>query len=228
MLAIVYGPVPCPKGKTPAEYEASEALRREKVVATEEGCLMYQLVSNDKNKTYYIFELYKNQQSLDIHFNNMGMKNGAPPLNKIKYETSPLKIYHVVGGYLHPGGDMTIGNVISLPLASGMGSIFERAVVPSLATYDLNEPNTGCYLLCKRPDESEYVFIELFQNQSAIDVHSKSSAFKEMSKKIGKAKTSAKNKKATFVTNMRVCVETTRKKVIQGGGGGGSSVSSKL
>ena len=219
MLAIVYGPVPCPKGKTPTEYEASEVFRREKVVASEKGCMMYQLVANDQNNTYYVFELYQNQQSLDEHFKNMGAKRGAPPLNKMKYDTSSLKIYPVVGGYLHPGGNMTIGNVITLPLAPNMGPTFERAVVPSLATYDLNEPNTGCYLVCKRPDESEYVFLELFQDEKAIDVHNKSVAFQRMSQKIGAANVMSKNKskKATFVTHLRVCVETTRKKVIQGG-----------
>ena len=35
MFAIVYGPAKAPEGKTDAEYEAAEAVRREKVVADE-------------------------------------------------------------------------------------------------------------------------------------------------------------------------------------------------
>eukprot|EP01051_Picozoa_sp_SAG22_P031763 SAG22_NODE_13037_length_421_cov_0.593168_2_plen_46_part_01 len=40
MFAIVYGPADVPAGKTAEEYEASEAQRREEVVAAEPGCLV--------------------------------------------------------------------------------------------------------------------------------------------------------------------------------------------
>ena len=40
MFAIVFGPMGLPKGKTAEEFEASEVSRREKVVASEDGCLM--------------------------------------------------------------------------------------------------------------------------------------------------------------------------------------------
>ena len=101
MLAIVYGPTSVPEGKTPIEYEAAEAERREKVVANEPGCLLYQLVKNKKGE-YFVLELYRDHEALDTHFKGMGAK-GAIPLEKIKYDTSPLKIFPVVGGFLHEG-----------------------------------------------------------------------------------------------------------------------------
>ena len=165
MFVVTYGPIGVPEGKTAEEYEAGEAVRREKVVASEPGCMMYQLVKNPKSGEYMVLELYKDHDALDTHFKNMGAK-GAIPLEKIKYDTSPLKIFPVVGGYLHEG-EMGIGNVISLPVAEGKGPALEAAITPALGVYDANEPDTGCYLLCKRPDESEYCFVELFKDKAA-------------------------------------------------------------
>jgi quinol monooxygenase YgiN len=95
--------LPC-AGKTAEEYEAGEAERREKVVSSEEGCLLYQLVKNKDKKTgdisYFVLELYKDKDALDTHFKNMGAK-GAIPLSKIKYDSSPLQIFPVVGGFQH-------------------------------------------------------------------------------------------------------------------------------
>ena len=132
MFAIVYGPTAAPEGKTDEEYEAAEAVRREKVVESEVGCILYQLVKNSDGE-YFVLELYKDHEALDTHFKNMGAK-GAIPLEKIKYDTSPLKIFPVVGGYVHDGG-MSIANVISIPITEGMGAAFESAITPSLGVY---------------------------------------------------------------------------------------------
>eukprot|EP01048_Picozoa_sp_COSAG05_P003883 COSAG05_NODE_191_length_14617_cov_90.240736_6_plen_230_part_00 len=213
MFAVVYGPASVPEGKTAAEYEAAESERREKVVAGEPGCMLYQLVKNEKSGEYFVMELYRDQESLDAHFKGMGMKRGAIPLDRIKYDTSPLKIYPVVGGYLHEAPTAGIANLISLPTAPGKGPAFEAAVTPALSTYDADEADTAAYMLVKRPDESEYVFIELFKDQASIDYHSNSAAFKTMRKALGAAKANSKEKKPKFITGMTVCGSTTRKTV---------------
>jgi quinol monooxygenase YgiN len=165
MFAIVYGPADVPAGKTAEEYEASEAQRREEVVAAEPGCLVYQMVKKDGQ--YYVLELYSSQDALDTHFKNMGSKRGAIPLSKIKYDTSLLRIFPVVGGYVHATPTATLANLISLPTAEGKGAAFEAAVMPALGRYDTDELDTACYILVKRPDESEYLFIEMWKDQAA-------------------------------------------------------------
>ena len=82
---------------------------------------------------------------------------------------------------------------------------------------DLSEPDTGAYLLCKRPDESKYYFIELFKDAAAVEYHSTSDEFKAMQKRIGAAKANSKHQKPKFATGMKVCTSTTRKVVAHGG-----------
>ena len=120
----------------------------------------------------------------------MGSERGAIPLEKIDYDTSPLKIFPgipsplsssscsslrgcrsvrngvgaVVGGFLHEG-ESTIANLVSLPIAAGKGADFEAATVPALGAFDSEEEGTHCYILCKQPDESMYYFMELFADQ---------------------------------------------------------------
>eukprot|EP01051_Picozoa_sp_SAG22_P014637 SAG22_NODE_1806_length_3531_cov_2.206294_3_plen_233_part_00 len=213
MFAIVYGPASPPEGKTGEEYEAAEAVRREKVVAAEEGCMLYQLVKNEDSGEYFVFELYKDQAALDAHFVNMGAKRGAIPLDKIKYETSPLKIFPVVGGYLHAAGagEMSIANLITLPISDG--AAFEAAVGPAMAQYDAGEPDTGAYILMKQPDGSTYYFMELFKDKAAVELHSGSAAFKDMGKRMAAAKANDRSRKAKFETGLAVCGSTTRKAV---------------
>lgn len=114
-----------------------------KVVAEEDGCLLYQLVKS-KDDEYFVLELYRDQGALDTHFKNMGAP-GAIPLEKIK-EGSPLQIYQVVGGFLHIG-ESTVANIVSLPIAEGKAADFEAATVPTLGAFDVEEPGTHAYLL---------------------------------------------------------------------------------
>ena len=130
------------------------------------------------------------REALDTHFKNMGSERGAIPLEKIDYDTSPLKIFPgipsplssssfsslrgcrsvrngvgaVVGGFLHEG-ESTVANLVSLPIAAGKGADFEAATVPALGAFDSEEEGTHCYILCKQPDESMYYFMELFADQ---------------------------------------------------------------
>lgn len=181
-------------------------------MANEPGCLLYQLVK-DGNGDYYVLELYQDKAALDAHFKGMGAK-GAIPLSKIKYGASPLQIFPVVGGFLHQG-ESTIANFISLPMTNGPA--FEEATVPALAEFDAAEPGTHAYILCKRPDESVYYFVELFQDQASIDSHSKSDTFKAMAKRQGASKAMDRSQKPVFNVNMSVCTSTTRKTVAAAG-----------
>ena len=136
-----------------------------------------------------LWRLGSHREALDTHFKNMGSERGAIPLEKIDYDTSPLKIFPgnpsplssssflfrgcrsvrngvgaVVGGFLHEGTS-TVANLVSLPIAAGKGADFEAATVPALGAFDQEEEGTHCYILCKQPDESMYYFMELFADQ---------------------------------------------------------------
>eukprot|EP00040_Diaphanoeca_grandis_P043064 m.266864 g.266864 ORF g.266864 m.266864 type:complete len:222 (+) comp69742_c0_seq1:326-991(+) len=209
MYAVLYGPFPCPKNQTNLEFEKTQAVRSEKVVASESGCVLYQLVRNDDE--YYYFELYTDASALDNHFKiASGGKRGFKPSDKINYIKSPLKILPVVGGFTHLGSNATIANIISLPMKDGVA--FEAAVLPAMSAYDDSEPSTLAYLLCKHQDGSNYHFLELFADQAAVDVHSKSQTFKIMSNRIKAAKANDPSRKARWTTNMTVCTNTTRKR----------------
>merc|ERR1712241_677893 len=93
------------------------------------------------------------------------------------------------------------------------GAAFEAAVTPALAEYDKGEKDTHSYILCKRPDESVYHFIEMFKDQDAANFHGKSDAFKAMNKRLGAAKANDKSRKAAFMMGLPVCVSTPRKTV---------------
>eukprot|EP01046_Picozoa_sp_COSAG06_P041517 COSAG06_NODE_5165_length_3667_cov_7.140975_2_plen_196_part_00 len=180
-----------------------------KVVADEEGCMLYQLVKN-KDGEYFVLELYKDQAALDTHFKNMGAP-GAIPLEKIK-EGSPLQIYPVVGGFLHEG-ESTVANIVTLPIAEGKAADFEAATIPALGAFDGEEPGTHAYLLCKKYDESMYFFLELFADQAAIELHGGGETFAAMGKRQGAAKANDRSRKAKFAMGMSVCTSTTRKVV---------------
>lgn len=209
MFAIFYGPMKTPKDT--AAWEASEATRRAKVVNSEPGCMLYQTVK-DKKGQYFIFELYKDQAALDTHFKGMGAP-GAMPLDKIKYDADGgLKIFPVVGGFLHQG-ESKVANWITLPINPAKAAAFEAATKPALSGFDATEPGTHAYLLLKRPDETEYYFMELFADNAAIAVHGKSDTFKAMGKRQGAAKANDRSRKAKFLTGMSVVNSTPRKTV---------------
>lgn len=136
---------------------------------------------------------------------------GAPPLEKIKPE-SPLQIYQMVGGFLHEG-ESTVANIITLPIAKP--AEFEAATVPALAAFDAEEPGTHAYLLCKHYTEETYLFIELFADQAAIDLHGGGATFAAMGKRQGAAKANDRSRKVSFNTGLEVCTSTTRKVVSQ-------------
>ena len=102
-----------PKGNTADEYEAAEVARREKVVAAEAGCLLYQLVKGQQGQYFYL-ELHSDHEALETHSKNMGAK-GATPLDKTKCGKSPLQIFPLVDGVLHEC-EAIIANVITIPI----------------------------------------------------------------------------------------------------------------
>jgi quinol monooxygenase YgiN len=77
---------------------------------------------------------------------------------------------------------------------------------------DKTEPGTIAYILAKSHDGSTYYFLVLFQDQAAIDFHSKAPHFKEMNKKMVPAIKGAPGGKRDFsLTGMAVCGSTPRK-----------------
>merc|ERR1712031_107879 len=83
---------------SPGDFEAAQAKRCPTVVAKEDGLLLYQLAKTTKGE-YYMIELYKDRESVDTHFKNMGAKNGAPQLDAIKPDAM-VQIYPVVSAIL--------------------------------------------------------------------------------------------------------------------------------
>mmetsp|Transcript_5288 Transcript_5288/g.10527 ORF Transcript_5288/g.10527 Transcript_5288/m.10527 type:complete len:219 (+) Transcript_5288:55-711(+) len=201
MFAIVAGPLPVPAGTSPEDFEKGHAARNPTVVAKEPGCMVYQLTKTKKGE-YYILELYKDKEALDLHFNNMGSKNGAPPPEKLKPD-GMLKILPVVSAIVKEGS-ASIANVVKLPMKDG--ALFEEVVTPAMVEMDRNEPDTATYILAKSPDGNTYFFVELFKDQAAIDFHSKADAFKVMNKKMVPAIKGAPGGKPDFsLMGMAVC-----------------------
>merc|ERR1740138_1529882 len=130
---------------------------------------MYQLFKNKKDGQYYMLELYKDKEALDTHFNNMGSKRGAPPMEKLK-PGGMLQIFPVVSAIVKEG-DASIANVVKLPMKDG--ALFEQVVTPAMVEMDKSEPGTLTYILCKSHDGTTYYFLELFKDQAAIDFHGK-------------------------------------------------------
>lgn len=209
MFAIVAGPLPVPDGVSGEDFEAQHAKRDPAVVSKEAGCMLYQLVKT-KTEQYYMMELYSDKEALDTHFKNMGAKNGAPALEKLKPD-GMLKIFPVCSAILKEGTG-TIANVIKLPVKDG--SAFEAAALPAMMEYDRDEAGTKAYILAKSLDNSIYYFLEIFQDQAAIDFHSKSAAFKGFNKKLGPALKDAPGGKPDFsLAGMALAGGSTPRKV---------------
>ena len=100
----------------------------------------------------------------------------------IDYDTDPLRIFPVVGGWLHEGVS-TIANVVTLPVAPGKAAAFEAATLPAFATLDAEEEGAHCYLLVKQPDESNYHFIELFADKESERSFGANPAWKAMAER---------------------------------------------
>ena len=132
----------------------------------------------------------------------------------IDYDTDPLRIFPVVGGWLHEGVS-TIANVVTLPVAPGKAAAFEAATLPAFATLDAEEEGAHCYLLVKQPDESNYHFIELFADKESEKSFGANPAWKAMAERQTEAKFSDRanggDRKATWALGVEVCVSTSRK-----------------
>jgi len=81
-----------------------------------------------------------------------------------------------------------IGLIARLKVQPGKGAEFE-ALFKTLAakvTSDANEPGNLLYQLTKsRSDPNEYVVLELYRDQAAVDAHPKTAHFTEIFPKIG-------------------------------------------
>ena len=76
-----------------------------------------------------------------------------------------------------------IGVSATLKIQEGKGPEFEKIAEQAIQAVLDNEPGCKLYRLFKVKDD-EYVFIETYVDQAALESHSKTDHFKEMGKKL--------------------------------------------
>jgi len=81
---------------------------------------------------------------------------------------------------------MAIGVIARLKIQEGKGSEFEAVFSEMEAAVNTNEPGNNFYSLHKsRADENEYIVLEQYVDQAAMDAHGKSDHFKTIGAKMG-------------------------------------------
>jgi quinol monooxygenase YgiN len=81
---------------------------------------------------------------------------------------------------------MTIGIIARLTIQPGKNAEFESIFVELQAAVAANEPGNNFYALHKsRTDENQYIVLEQYVDQAAIDAHGASDHFKTIGAKMG-------------------------------------------
>jgi quinol monooxygenase YgiN len=79
-----------------------------------------------------------------------------------------------------------IGVVAELTVNEGQQAEFEKVASELVAAVNANEPGCKLYRLFKVRDAStEYVFMEQYQDQAAVDAHRASEHFKRLGRAMG-------------------------------------------
>ena len=81
---------------------------------------------------------------------------------------------------------MTIGIIATLKIQPGKNEEFENAFKGLMDAVKANEPGNNFYVLHRsRDNDTTYVVMEQYEDQAAVDAHSKSDTFKAASSKLG-------------------------------------------
>ena len=79
-----------------------------------------------------------------------------------------------------------IGVTAKLTIQDGKQSVFEEAVKKLMADVRANEPECTLYQFCKtKGSETEYMVIEVYENEAALAAHSASDHFKAAQPSLG-------------------------------------------
>lgn len=79
-----------------------------------------------------------------------------------------------------------IGVVAQLKVKSGEEKAFEEVAGKLVAAVNANEPGCKLYRLFKvRESESDYIFMEQYEDQAAVDAHRASDHFKTLGAAMG-------------------------------------------
>lgn len=165
------------------EYEAEFAKGAKIVQDNEEGCLLYQLAKDRKEKgKYYVLEVYASGDAVKTHMKNLG-KNRNPAMGKLM-DTSKKPVISVMPVIGNPGlkmGTPTIAILADIP-AKDMDGL-QEATVPALNDVHSKEPGNLMYCLGRNDKENKFTFLELYTDMAAIGVHGKTDYFKAMGKR---------------------------------------------
>jgi quinol monooxygenase YgiN len=79
-----------------------------------------------------------------------------------------------------------IGAIARLKVLDGKGPEFEVAFAALAARVRADEPGNELYRLCRsRENPNEYVVMEIYADQAAVDAHTSSAHFKELAPTLG-------------------------------------------
>ena len=79
-----------------------------------------------------------------------------------------------------------IGAIARLKVLDGKGPEFEVAFAALAAKVHSDEPGNSLYQLCKsRSDPNEYVVLEIYADQTAVEAHTGSDHFKTLAPTLG-------------------------------------------
>ena len=87
---------------------------------------------------------------------------------------------------MYNGEIMTVGIVATLKIKPDMNEEFENTFKDLMTAVKDNEPGNHFYVLHRsRDDKNTYVVMEQYEDQTAVDAHGKSEAFKTASAELG-------------------------------------------
>jgi quinol monooxygenase YgiN len=81
---------------------------------------------------------------------------------------------------------MPIGVVATIKIQPGKNAEFEAVTKELMAAVRANEKGNHYYNFCKsRTDETTYVVLEMYEDQTALEAHGKSDHFRTIGAKMG-------------------------------------------